>query len=497
MILDPYLLSFILLFVAGLYLFGKLPSTDRLALVLFKFNSHIGIKSMKQIGLRFKRFWNFIGNFALCVLFGAIGTAYVAHHVEEKYQRLIVAFMSFFFFQALLFFTIHPVNYLRFIISALIALSLYHFSARLSKGQKTLLVFIFSAVFFSYPHLLPEPGILNVLTALSIGIFGLPALIVVSLAINGIDIATGTTNQPGINVGYPASENGELGLKYSGTDVFLPLFPALVALIILLFFHEGFHGLVASACNIKIKNTGLFSLSIIPLGAFVEPDEKDFKKKPKLSQMKVYAVGSFANIFVVALACVIIAGILTSTGAIETEGFVVGNVMNESPAAAVLKPGTIVYGVNDHKTDSFFDFLSFMSNTTAGQEITLHTDAGPVILTLTENPDSETGFAGIVRNFDPIMYTFAWQLSTSNLKETEWLDFFHLLKWVFFINFMVGLFNLLPLKPLDGGYIYEEFIIWLSGIFGAKSHNIGEIIALILFSLIFLIFLMNLAPYLF
>lgn len=30
--------------------------------------------------------------------------------------------------------------------------------------------------------------------------------------------------------------------------------------------------------------------------------------------------------------------------------------------------------------------------------------------------------------------------------------------WIYALNLMVGLFNLLPMKPLDGGYIFEELL---------------------------------------
>ena len=30
--------------------------------------------------------------------------------------------------------------------------------------------------------------------------------------------------------------------------------------------------------------------------------------------------------------------------------------------------------------------------------------------------------------------------------------------WIFLLNFLVGAFNLLPMKPLDGGLIFEELL---------------------------------------
>lgn len=41
------------------------------------------------------------------------------------------------------------------------------------------------------------------------------------------------------------------------------------------------------------------------------------------------------------------------------------------------------------------------------------------------------------------------------------MDFIHLIElfnWVFILNMGIGLFNLLPLKPLDGGHMLEVLL---------------------------------------
>lgn len=36
-----------------------------------------------------------------------------------------------------------------------------------------------------------------------------------------------------------------------------------------------------------------------------------------------------------------------------------------------------------------------------------------------------------------------------------------LLFWIYFLNFAVGTFNLLPMKPLDGGHLFENLLSYI------------------------------------
>ena len=52
---------------------------------------------------------------------------------------------------------------------------------------------------------------------------------------------------------------------------------------------------------IVIVNQGFIPILLfgfIPLGAFVEPDDKDMEKLPKLNNVRIYATGPIANFIV-------------------------------------------------------------------------------------------------------------------------------------------------------------------------------------------------------
>jgi len=64
------------------------------------------------------------------------------------------------------------------------------------------------------------------------------------------------------------------GIAIKGSPFQIPWYGWL-AFPILIFVHELSHGLLVKAQGLKLKATGLLMLGLIPLGAFVEPDEKE------------------------------------------------------------------------------------------------------------------------------------------------------------------------------------------------------------------------------
>jgi membrane-associated protease RseP (regulator of RpoE activity) len=76
----------------------------------------------------------------------------------------------------------------------------------------------------------------------------------------------------------------------------IPLFEGLSALIIILVIHEGAHAVLASIARVPVRSSGLVLFGIIPVGAFVEPDEELLKKTEKVKQTRVIVAGSTINL---------------------------------------------------------------------------------------------------------------------------------------------------------------------------------------------------------
>lgn len=73
----------------------------------------------------------------------------------------------------------------------------------------------------------------------------------------------------------------------------LPLFFAAAGSVIL--FHELGHGIMCVVEGIKVKSSALL-FAIITFGGAVEPDENSMLSAPMISQLRVFAIGSFVNL---------------------------------------------------------------------------------------------------------------------------------------------------------------------------------------------------------
>ncbi len=110
---------------------------------------------------------------------------------------------------------------------------------------------------------------------------------------------------------------GGVGLEYvlaiPGLNPLLPFWFGLLAFIIALVFHEMAHGLQSRANDVGVKHTGLL-YAIVPLGAFVEPDEKDVEKASRRARLDIYTAGITTNFVIAAVAflvfsCAMLGGI--------------------------------------------------------------------------------------------------------------------------------------------------------------------------------------------
>lgn len=85
----------------------------------------------------------------------------------------------------------------------------------------------------------------------------------------------------------------EIGLP--GLNPAIPLGYGVVALAISVIIHEMFHGIVARKHGIKVSSVGILFL-IVPMGAFVEPDEEEIQKTDPVNRRRLIAAGPGINI---------------------------------------------------------------------------------------------------------------------------------------------------------------------------------------------------------
>jgi membrane-associated protease RseP (regulator of RpoE activity) len=246
------------------------------------------------------------------------------------------------------------------------------------------------------------------------------------------------------------------GVEVPGSSIYIPLGYGLLALATVLVVHEFSHGIQAVGEKISIKSIGLLLFAILP-GAFVEPDEDELKNAPKISRLRVYAAGSIANI---SLALIAILLVSLFSAAIPTyfaeDGIAINRIVSDSPSDGILKEGMILEAIDGHEITNSTDYSEVVSSYHPGDNVTVQTNDGSYTLTLSKNPNNES------RGFFGIQASKHFELINDSLGPVPWILFelVELFQWVFMLNLGIGLFNLLPIKPLDGGHMLEILLTY-------------------------------------
>jgi len=293
------------------------------------------------------------------------------------------------------------------------------------------------------------------------------------------------------------------------------LFYIVVALVVGIIVHEFSHGILTIAGNLKVKSMGLLYL-IFPIGAFVEPDEEQMKKTKIIKRMRVYAVGPLSN-FVTFFICLLLFSFVFMSSVAPGDGLTVYETYKDSPVEKIgLEKGAVITSINgtdltqykniDEKLETYKGILNetrandtitisyiYKSNIYENVELNLTDSYSYVASNITkgkghtgifsfvnekanlervQNPfeDPPVGFLyfmaipvyGYFEGYnpiaDPFIDSYNYQGPLSFIPKPVFWVIVNLLYWVAWLNLMVGIFNILPMAPLDGGFIFNDTI---------------------------------------
>ncbi len=239
---------------------------------------------------------------------------------------------------------------------------------------------------------------------------------------------------------------------------FVPFFYWIISIFILAVVHEFSHGIFARVFDIKIKSSGFAALGIlVPVipAAFVEPDERQLKKKSRREQLAIFASGSFANIL---LALLILGFSFVALNPIvksitENQGVrVIGFDEKFSPAnASGMQKDEIITTINSIEVRTLENFTRALSNKKPGDKVEIRTNVSAYSIVLGKHPTNETkGYLGIsVTQKSEIKQEVKDKYGETTMTVFTW--FIGLLFFLYILNLGIGLFNLIPLGPIDGG----------------------------------------------
>ncbi|MDI3476188.1 MAG: hypothetical protein PWQ95_1916 [Thermococcaceae archaeon] len=246
-----------------------------------------------------------------------------------------------------------------------------------------------------------------------------------------------------------SSRGEQAGVQLVIPGLTIPLWYGLVGLAVVMVVHELSHGVVARAERLPLKSVGLVLLAVIP-GAFVEPDEEALASSRLRSRLRVYGAGSMANIVTAFIAALILSYAILPI--LTPSGIEVGGIIPGSPADGVLHKGDVIIGIDGKEVKTMDEFIEAMNSTKPGQTLVLSLLRGgekiEAELTLAEHPENPgKGFIGI----NPIQHVVP-KIGPSWLI----LPLFFSVYWIHVLNLGIGLMNLFPLVPLDGGRMLDD-----------------------------------------
>ena len=283
------------------------------------------------------------------------------------------------------------------------------------------------------------------------------------------------------------------GIKIPGAPT-LSFFHWIIAIFIVAVVHEFSHGVFARVHGLKVKSSGFAFLGPI-LAAFVEPDEKQLSKAKKREQLAVFSAGPFSNMIFGVLFFLLLSfvGAPLEMKMIDADGIIVNQVMEGFPAEkAGLEAPFVIRAINGKEVLGFVNFSSVTMGLRPGDNVVLTTDKGDFEVLAVENAENKSrGFIG-VSGFDQktkVKESFKEKYGSYIPDIVRWINM--LLIWLFIINIGIGLFNLLPLGPVDGGRMF--FVVSLA-VFkdGKKARKVWNFVSL----LCLLLIVINMLPWL-
>lgn len=254
------------------------------------------------------------------------------------------------------------------------------------------------------------------------------------------------------------------GVQIPGSPIFIPFWYGIIALFIVIVFHEFGHGIIAKAHGLDIKSTGFGFFGPLPL-AFVEPDEKQVIKKDSVVQHSIFAAGPFFNVILVGIVLLISLFILNPiiSTMVTPQGVSFTNIQENYPAAQYGVEKNIAYNmVNGVEVKDSQEFVKTLSCVAPNDTIILGNKDKNLSIVAGVNPsDSTKGYLGV----SGITTDYKLKSEAVWFKGTYYLLFMFatLLEWVATLSLGIGLANLLPLGPVDGGRMINKASIDING----------------------------------
>ena len=320
-------------------------------------------------------------------------------------------------------------------------------------------------------------------------------------------------------------------LLIPGLNPYLPWTYGWIALVLTIIIHEAGHGIVARVYGVKVESTGLVLILGIPIGAFVNIEREELARTKLKEKSAILTAGPMNNMIVAGLSLGLLYIVVSTLVPLPQQdstryGVEIMTVGDGSLANSIgLKKGDVVLEIEGDRVEHIEDLSRLLQSNlgnnvaitwkdTNDQEITkiasiparVQPNTGILGVTITNvSPDPELvlsryksafGSNPIAILLPPTMaegsvpYSDLMASKYSSTLGSSFPIIANFLFWLWFINFNVGIFNALPIGPLDGGQLYNSLIERKVSAGSTRLKNASLILTLVMVMIVAISFIL-------
>lgn len=167
-------------------------------------------------------------------------------------------------------------------------------------------------------------------------------------------------------------------LVIPGLNDFLPLSVAgeiVLGLLVGLVVHEGGHGIFCRVGDIEIESMGLALFTIIPIGAFVEPDDESRKAADRGDQTRMFSAGVMNNFAITIVTFALLFGPVAGAIGVASGASVGGVLPGSAAETAGIDQGDRIVAVGDRPIANNSELEAVLADTDA-REVPVTIDDG-------------------------------------------------------------------------------------------------------------------------
>ncbi|UCG68748.1 MAG: site-2 protease family protein [Thermoplasmata archaeon] len=123
----------------------------------------------------------------------------------------------------------------------------------------------------------------------------------------------------------------QLLIGIPGVNPIIPIWYGIFGLAVAVVIHEFAHGILTRVGGLKVKSLGVVAC-VVPIGAFVEPDEDELKATQKEKRMRIFGAGPATNIIFAIICALLFSWVFVGSLSPVHEGVFIGGALEDSPA---------------------------------------------------------------------------------------------------------------------------------------------------------------------